>query len=110
MTINPDYYTYRVQWSAVDGQFVATAAEFPSLSWLADTPTGAMEGMVRLAHEVVAEMEAGGEIPPEPISTKTYSGKFVVRIPSETHRGLALDAAEQGMSLNSLVISRLVNA
>ena len=33
--IDVSHYTYRVTWSAEDGEFVATAAEFPSLSWLA---------------------------------------------------------------------------
>ncbi len=27
------HYTYRVSWSAEDGEHVATVAEFPSLSW-----------------------------------------------------------------------------
>ncbi|MDR0782249.1 MAG: type II toxin-antitoxin system HicB family antitoxin [Propionibacteriaceae bacterium] len=108
--VNPDHYTYRVHWSTEDGEFVATVAEFPSLSWLDDTPTTAMTGIVQLAHTVVMEMEQAGETPPEPIATKDYSGKFVVRIPPETHRELALDAAEQGVSLNALAASRLVAA
>ena len=29
------HYTYRVSWSADDAEYVATCAEFPSLSWLA---------------------------------------------------------------------------
>lgn len=29
-----DLYTYAVHWSAEDREFVATCAEFPSLSWL----------------------------------------------------------------------------
>ncbi|MFV0429801.1 MAG: hypothetical protein ACK5KO_10315 [Arachnia sp.] len=37
-------YTYRVTWSAEDGLFVATCAEFPSLSWLADSQAVALEG------------------------------------------------------------------
>jgi len=35
------HYTYRVTWSAEDGEHVATVAEFPSLSWLAPTPVEA---------------------------------------------------------------------
>ena len=33
--VEVSHYTYRVAWSAEDGEFVATVAEFPSLSWLA---------------------------------------------------------------------------
>ena len=37
-------YDYRVFWSSEDGAFVATCAEFPSLSWLADSQTAALTG------------------------------------------------------------------
>lgn len=33
-----NHYTYRVTWSAQDEEFLATVAEFPSLSWLAGDP------------------------------------------------------------------------
>lgn len=33
-----DNYTYRVQWSEDDEEYVGLCAEFPSLSWLAATP------------------------------------------------------------------------
>jgi hypothetical protein len=39
------HYTYRVAWSAEDGEHVATVAEFPSLSWLAPTPVEALAGL-----------------------------------------------------------------
>lgn len=32
--IEASHYTYRVRWSAADGEFVASVAELPSLSWL----------------------------------------------------------------------------
>ena len=44
---------------------------------------------------------------PDPISKREYSGKFMVRIPPEQHRELAIQAAEQGVSLNRLVSSKL---
>ena len=54
-------------------------------------------------------MESTGESPPVPISGKSYSGKFVVRIPPEVHRALALKAAEEGISLNRLVSAKLTS-
>jgi len=108
--MNTDLYTYRVHWSTEDGAFVATVAELPSLSWIADTPGDALAGLLALAREVAAEMTAGGETPPEPITGRKFSGRFLVRIPPETHRDLVLAAAEQHVSLNRLVASRLVSA
>lgn len=103
----PSQYTYRVVWSAEDGEFVGLCAEFASLSWLAETQTGALEGVVALVGEVISDMIASGEPVPDPLSAKRYSGKFQVRVPPEQHRRLAIKAAEQGVSLNRLVSSLL---
>jgi len=52
-------------------------------------------------------MRNNNETPPSPLSNKSFSGKFIVRIPPAIHRGLALKAAEEGVSLNRLVSSKL---
>jgi predicted HicB family RNase H-like nuclease len=57
--------------------------------------------------EVVADLEANGEWVPKPIATKQYSGKFLVRVPPELHRRLALEAAEAGVSLNRIASEKL---
>ena len=98
-----DRYAYRVVWSQEDGEYVGTVAEMPSLSWLADTPEKAFDGIRSLAVEAVADMEALGEAAPAPIASRAYSGKFQVRIPPELHRRLAMEAAEERVSLNRLV-------
>ncbi|TGD70714.1 toxin-antitoxin system HicB family antitoxin [Mangrovimicrobium sediminis] len=102
-----DRYTYRVTWSEEDQEYVGLCAEFSSLSWLEKTPEKALAGIRKLVKECVSEMEAGNEAVPEPIATKNYSGKFMVRVPPETHRSLAIQAAEAGVSLNRLIASRL---
>jgi len=104
------HYTYRVAWSAEDGEHVATVAEFPSLSWLAPTPVAALEGLANVVRDVLTDLAATGEPVPEPLSERTYSGRFVVRVPSEVHRRLAREAAEQHVSLNRLVSDRLARA
>jgi predicted HicB family RNase H-like nuclease len=52
-------------------------------------------------------MEASGDPIPQPLADKHYSGEFRVRIPPTVHRSPALQAAEQGISLNRLASSRL---
>jgi len=102
-----DRYTYRVTWSEEDQEYVGSCAEFTSLSWFEKTPEKALAGIRKLVKECVSEMEAENEPVPEPIATKNYSGKFMVRVPPETHRSLAIQAAEAGVSLNRLIASRL---
>ncbi len=102
-----DRYTYRVTWSEEDQEYVGLCAEFASLSWLEKTPEKAIAGIRKLVKECVRDMEASGEAVPEPIATKNFSGKFMVRVPPQTHRSLAIQAAEAGVSLNRLIASRL---
>jgi predicted HicB family RNase H-like nuclease len=52
-------------------------------------------------------MAATGEEVPKPLALRPYSGRFVVRIPPETHRRLALEAAEGNISLNRLINAKL---
>lgn len=102
-----DHYTYRISWSAEDAEHVGQCVEFPSLSWLAPTPSEALVGIQRLVDEILQDMRGNGETPPAPLSDRSYSGRFVVRIPPQTHRELVIRAAEEGVSLNRLVSSRL---
>jgi predicted HicB family RNase H-like nuclease len=102
-----DRYTYRVTWSEEDNEYVGLCAEFPSLSLLEGSPEAALKGIRSLVKKVVADLERNKEAVPEPISTRPYSGKFMVRVPPEVHRLLAIQAAESGVSLNRLVSSKL---
>jgi predicted HicB family RNase H-like nuclease len=102
-----DRYTYRVTWSEEDNEYVGLCAEFSSLSWLDATPEEALTGIRSLVPKVVADLKRNDEPVPEPISTRPYSGKFMVRVPPEVHRILAIQAAESGVSLNRLVSSKL---
>jgi predicted HicB family RNase H-like nuclease len=102
-----DHFTYRVSWSGEDQEFVTSCAEFPSLSHLAGSQIAAIEGLRALVIDVVADMESGGEVPPEPLADRLFSGEFVTRVPGELHRLLAIEAAEAGVSLNRLVSCKL---
>ncbi|MFO7979729.1 MAG: type II toxin-antitoxin system HicB family antitoxin [Candidatus Aminicenantes bacterium] len=107
MTKLGDKYTYRVLWSDEDKECVGLCAEFPSLSWISPTPESALKGIRKVVKEVLNDMKDCGESPPEALSSRKFSGKFVVRIPPELHRNLAIEAREQGISLNRLVNAKL---
>lgn len=107
MALKNDRYTYRVTWSEDDKEYVGLCAEFPSLSWLSATPEAALKGIRKIVAETIADMEKNDEIVPEPIACRQYSGKFIVRVPPDVHRNLAIQAAESGISLNRVVSSKL---
>lgn len=106
MIINP----YRVTWSEEDQEYIGLCAEFPSLSWLDQGPEEALKGIRQVVAEVVNDLSDSGEIAPEPLATKKYSGKFQVRVTTDTHRALAIKAAEKKVSLNRLVSESLAVA
>lgn len=103
----PDKYTYRVTWSEEDTEYVGICAEFSSLSWLAETPEAALKGVSKLVHEVIEDLQKNGEPIPEPIATKHFSGKFMIRVPPDVHRQLTIQSLEAGVSLNRLASAKL---
>jgi predicted HicB family RNase H-like nuclease len=102
-----DHYTYRVSWSPNDEEYVATCAEFPSLSWLAEEDVAALRGIKQLVQDVVADLVANGEPLPMAFADQQFSGRFLVRVPPELHRRLTLEAAETKISLNRLANLKL---
>ena len=107
--IRNDHYTYRVTWSEDDQEYVGLCAEFPSLSWLASSPETALRGVRAVVADVVADMKRSREPIPKAFACRTFSGKFMVRVPPDVHRGLTVEAAEAGVSLNRLATVKLAH-
>ena len=107
--VENDRYTYRVTWSEEDREYVGLCAEFPSLSWLARSQEAALRGIRKVVAEARRDMESNNETVPEPLAGRRNSGRFLIRVPPDVHRKLALEAAESGISLNRLASAKLSN-
>jgi antitoxin HicB len=90
--------------------FVAEVEELPGCLSQGATPEeaihnvfNAMEGWLSVA------LEDGRPIP-EPRVARTYSGRFVLRIPQSLHADLARVAEREGVSLNQYVATTLARA
>ena len=57
-------YSFSVNWSAEDREFVVLCAEFPSLSWLDPDRDKARSGIERLVFDVLQDMSSTGEAIP----------------------------------------------
>lgn len=101
-----DRYTYRVSWSEDDHEFVGLCAEFPSSSWLSAEREGALNGIVKLIRDTIADLDEDEE-PPVPLIDRAYSGELRIRIPPAVHQRLAIEAAERGTSLNKIIVHKL---
>jgi len=109
MTPEKDKYAYRVLWSEEDQEYVGLCSEFQSLSWLGNTQEKALKGIRKLVAECVTDLEKNSEEVPQAISVRNYSGKFMVRVPPEVHRQLAVQAADAGVSLNRVASAKLAH-
>ncbi len=70
----------------------------------AQEATAAIESAV---DEHVATLQRCGDTPPTPFADRSYSGTIVVRTSPELHRRLALEAAEERVSMNQWVVQKL---
>jgi predicted RNase H-like HicB family nuclease len=107
MKNNLDKYTYRIEWSGEDNCHIARCLEFPSLSAHGDTIEKALKEIKFVVNESIEWLKEDGDPIPEPLGLKKYKGHLTVRIPPEKHRELAIRCAEEGVSLNRFILSRI---
>ena len=100
-------YTYRIEWSEEDQVHLARCLEFPSLAAHGSTPEKALAEIEFVVSESIRWMEEEGEPVPEPLGSRRFKGNITLRVPPDVHRRLAILSAEQGVSINQLVLSRL---
>jgi predicted RNase H-like HicB family nuclease len=104
---NIEKYTYRIEWAEGDHCHVARCLEFPSLAAHGDTIEEALREIESVVAESVKWMQEEGEAVPQPLGLKKFKGHLSLRIPPEKHRDLAIRCAEEGVSLNRFILSRL---
>ena len=92
-----------------EGGFSVSIPTLKGCISVGETVAEAME-MIAEAKELWLEtaLQEGWPIPePQEEEIRTYSGKFVVRLPRSLHRALAESAEAEGTSLNQLVLMLL---
>ena len=107
MTKLVDEYSYSIAFSPQDGAFVGRVAEWPSLAAHGASGEAALREIRAVVEACLEDMQASGEAVPEPLSRRTFSGKLLLRLPTDLHRFLALEAEREGTSLNQLIATHL---
>lgn len=100
-------YTYRVEWSEEDSSHIAKCIEFPSLTAHGKKSKDALSEIEKVVFSSLSWMMENGEEIPEPLSVKQFKGHLSLRVTPEIHRSLALKSAEEGVSINKYIMSRL---
>lgn len=104
-----NHSTYRAERSREYDEYVGRCIELPWLSRWAATMPDAMAAVVQAVDEFIGERESADEEVPRPLTERRYSGTFVVRTSRALHARLAVEAAEQNVSMNQWVVQRLAD-
>ena len=100
-------YTYRVEWSEEDQLHIGRCLEFPSLAAHGSTVRCALKEIEKVVEEAIVWMQEENEEIPEPFGLKRYKGNLTLRIPPEVHRNLSIKSAEEGVSVNQYILSKI---
>jgi hypothetical protein len=86
--------------------FLATPCA-PSLAAHGGTAGQALAEIEEVVVATVEWMTEDGEKVPEPFGTKRFRGNLTLRVPATLHRQLAIHSAEEGVSSNQYILSRI---
>ncbi len=100
-------YTYRIEWSEEDQVHVARCLEFPSLTAHGNTIEAALKEIEHVVTETIKWLIEENEPVPEPLGLKKFKGNLTLRIPPEKHRDIAIRSAEEGVSINQFILSKI---
>jgi predicted HicB family RNase H-like nuclease len=100
-------YEYKVFWSEEDNAYIGLVSEFCSLSAHGETAELALREIKFVVDAAIEWLQEESKQAPQPFSTRKYSGKLNIRIPRELHKELVSESAQQGISLNQLIVYKL---
>lgn len=102
-----DTYSIRIVWSDEDAGYIATSPEFEDLSAFGATAQEAATQIESVVREAIDTYRDSGWPLPEPKRLHEHSGQLRVRLPKSLHARLADEAEQDGVSLNTLIVTYL---
>lgn len=96
-----DEYLKIVQWSEEDGCYVGTCPGLLRGGVHGEDETAVYKELCEIVAETIELYKADARPLPKTTASRTYSGRFVLRVEKELHQSLAIRAIQQGESLNS---------
>ncbi len=105
-----DQYIKLVEWSEEDQCYIGSSPGFIGACCHGKDEAKVYKQLCGIVEEWV-EIHQQEELPlPESFASKSFSGKFVIRVGTELHKALAIKAAKSGESLNRLCTDLLRNS
>jgi predicted HicB family RNase H-like nuclease len=71
------------------------------------TASKALLEIEKVVDESIKWLEEEKEQIPEPFGLKKFKGNLTLRVPSEVHKKLVIKSAEEGVSVNQYILSKI---
>ena len=103
-------YIKTVEWSKEDGCFVGKCPELFFGGVHGDHEADVYRQLCEAVEDTLTSRIRHGDQLPQPALAQKYSGRFVLRLPADLHKALAIRAFREGMSLNDLCLRSIQKA
>jgi len=102
-----DRYIKIVEWSEEDGCYIGTCPSLMRGGVHGDDEAEVYKELCEVVEEWIEVYKADGDELPEPTAGRTFSGKFILRVGSELHHALFVEALRNNESLNAYCVKVL---
>ncbi len=100
-------YSITLKWSDEDGGFIAIVPELSGLSAFGETQEEAVAELQVAAEAYLESLREAEETIPAPEKIVPFSGQIRVRMPRSLHARLSQASENEGVSLNTYIVSLL---
>ncbi len=100
-------YSISIKWSDEDNGFMATVPELPGLSAFGGNQAEALSELAVAAQVYLESLKKSGMPVPDMQKAISYSGQLRLRMPKSLHANLADSARNEGVSLNTYIVTLL---
>lgn len=103
-------YRVDIQWSDIDGCYVARVPELKGCATDGSTYEEAAANAQEAIEAYLGALDDMGKPHPKPMAERKFSGNIPLRIDPNLHRDLAAEAEEERTSINKLIERKLKRA
>lgn len=100
-------YGFSLMWSEEDSGYIVTCPDFPGLSAFGETAEEALSEAEVVLELFVESLRESGDALPDPTRVSEHSGQVRLRMPKSLHRSLVQQSSQEGVSLNTWLITLL---
>jgi predicted HicB family RNase H-like nuclease len=100
-------YSISIRWSDEDKGFIATVPELPGLSAFGRNQSKALSELNTAAKAFLESLIQSGKSLPVVENISPFSGQLRLRMPKSLHENLVASAKNEGVSLNTYIVSLL---